>query len=174
MKKFLIISIIVLLLSAVFFANFKNKQHKQKAMIAGSYAKDFIIGMKNSVIYRLSDFKGEYNIVLAFLDNSPQSHKIKDIIKTDRINSVLQENKDEIIWFNITKDASNHLVIEEKTQKINLSHRTSAENILKLYNFKNFPSIIIINKTGIIQLVYSGYSPTIVNDILDTLKILIQ
>ncbi|MCX8094489.1 MAG: hypothetical protein N3E50_10045 [Candidatus Goldbacteria bacterium] len=172
MKKTLIILIsILLLITAVFMKKFKNIHHRKNVIIAGNTAKDFILGIKNLVIYRLSDFKGKYNIILAFLDASPQSNKINDIIKDNRLYTFLQKNKD-VIWFNITKDNSNHFIIEEKTQKIDLSYRTLSENIPSIYNFKNLPTIIIINKSGIIQLVYSGYSPTIVSDILETLKLL--
>lgn len=172
-KKLLILFVVFLSLTIIILTNIKNKQNKRDILIAGSYAKDFILGMKNSTIYKLSDFIGKYNIILAFLDTSPQSHKINNIIENDRLKSFLQKNND-VIWFNILKDDSHRMIIEEKTDEVNLSYRTLSENIPKFYNFKNFPSIIIINKSGIIHLVYSGYSPTIVNDILDTLKTTIQ
>lgn len=162
------LSIIITILSII-----KNKQKKRDNLIVGSYTKDFILGMKNGTIYKLSDFIGKYYIILSFFDTLDQLGKINNIIKNNQLKSFLQKNKD-IIWFNILKDDLHHMIIEEKTNKVNLSYRTLSENIPKFYNFKTFPSIIIINKNGIIHLVYSGYSPTIVTDILNTLKIITQ
>jgi cytochrome oxidase Cu insertion factor (SCO1/SenC/PrrC family) len=173
MKKFIFLAIGFFLILLFLLIKTHNNSQVKNAILAGSYAKDFIIGMKNSAIYRLSDFIGKYNIILAFLDTSPQSDKINNIVENSNLNSFINKSSD-IIWFNILKDDNNRMTIEEKTQKINLSYRTLSENILKFYNLKNFPSIIIINKEGVIHLVYSGYSPTVINDILDTLKTLTQ
>lgn len=173
MKKFLFIFFIVALFFGTVFL-FTNKKSKKSINIitTGKKAKDFIIGMKDLSVYKLSDFIGKYNIVLAFLDTSAQSMKANEIInKNQKLKSFIQNNEN-IIWFNIFKDDIKHVIIEEKTEKIKLSYKTLLKNIPDFYNLKIFPSIIVINKEGIIHFIYSGYSPTVVNDILDILKTL--
>lgn len=168
-KKLFVLIIIILSFTIIILTTLKNKYNKKNISLAGSYAKDFILGMKNSAIYKLTDFLGKYNIILAFLDTTPQSQKVSNIIKNNQLKSFLKNNKD-IIWFNISKDDSPRITIEEKTDKFNLSYRTLLTNIPETYNFKILPTIIIITKSGIIHLVYSGYSPTLINDILDIMK----
>jgi|YelNatPaOPRAMG01_1025707.scaffolds.fasta_scaffold02006_13 peroxiredoxin len=173
MKKFLIVFFIVALFFGTVFLFINKKKSKNiNTLAAGKKAKDFIIGMKDLSVYKLSDFIGKYNIVLAFLDTSAQSIKTNEIInKNLKIKSFIQNNEN-IIWFNILKDDLKHIIIEEKTEKIKLSYKTLLKNIPDFYNLKVFPAVIVINKQGIIHFIYSGYSPTIVNDILDTLKTL--
>ncbi len=174
MKKFLFILVFIFLITIIIsFITLKNKEYRKNIPLAGSDAKDFIIGMKDSTIYKLSYFIGKYNVILTFLDTSPQSKKTENVINSSKLKSFMQNNND-IIWFNILKDSSRHIIIEEKTEKINLSYRTLPENIPKFYNFKNFPTIVIINKEGIVHLVYSGYSPTLINDILNMLKTIVK
>jgi peroxiredoxin len=151
----------------------KNKKTKNVTIAAGSKAKDFVIGMKESVIYKLSDFKDKYNVVLVFLDTSPMSNKIKNMPDVGNIKSFLHQN-DDVLWFNVSRDDSRHFVIEEKTKKINLLYKTLQSNVPDFYDLKKFPSIFIIDKNGIVHLIYSGYSPTIANDILNALKVITQ
>ncbi|MBP7791884.1 MAG: hypothetical protein KA120_02360 [Candidatus Goldbacteria bacterium] len=172
-KKILILLTVLLSTTIIYFWATKNKKTKNVTITAGSYAKDFVIGMKESVIYKLSDFTGKYNVVLVFLDASPMSHKIMNIPEDTGIKSFLRRN-DDVLWFNVFMDDPRHFVIEEKTKKINLLYKTLRSNIPDFYDFKNFPSIVIIDKSGIVHLIYSGYSPTIAHDILNALKVIAE
>jgi hypothetical protein len=123
---------------------------------------DFILGMKDDSIYNLSDIVGKRFIVLAFLDSSIESSRLKKQI-TGAVTSI-SGSKPGLLWLNIVNDKE-HVEISEQTHILNLRYRTLSENIPKVYSFPARPAILIIDPRGIIQFIYVGYSPTILDDL---------
>jgi hypothetical protein len=164
MKKTLIITIALIVLSGAlyFFMNRAGLHRGNSSLTAGGTPENFTLGMKGSTAYGLSDIIGKYIIVLAFLDNNIPSGKFLDIYKARFSDYILSRH--DIIWFNIKKDAL-HAVIEEQTKHLNLLYRMPVSGLPDFYNFKNMPAILVIDKNGVIKLAYSGYSPTIINDL---------
>ena len=162
MRKYIVA---VLVVTGVIIGLMVNKSRSKSAeslsgLKAGSSCRDFVLGMKNKTLYNLKDFFGRYLIVLAFTDNGMPSAKLNRLLKKN-LNAFKKNN---VIWFNIKKDGR-HAIIEEMTSQLGLKYRTLYENIPDFYSFSVSPSIILIDRNGIILLVYSGYSPTVINDI---------
>jgi hypothetical protein len=167
MKKFFIITaaVIVIAFGFSYFAPLPWKKN-HPAPAAGGTPEDFILGMSNSVTYRLNDFLGRNVIILVFLDNSVNSRKFEEACAGSLNESF--GNRRDLIWFNIKRGVS-HTVIQEQTKKLSLTYRTPAFGIPAFYSFSNLPSVLVIDKNGIIKLLYSGYSPTIFSDIKNSL-----
>ncbi len=128
---------------------------------------DFILGMKNTTVYNLSALVGKRFIVLAFLDLSPGSSKLKTLI-TGTVASMARLRPG-LLWFNITSDKQ-HAEISEATSLLKLRYRTLSGNIPKAYSFPARPAILIIDPRGIIQFIYVGYSPTCLDDVRNWLR----
>lgn len=163
MKKITIVFAAVLVIAAALFY-FAPLIWKKAGNIptAGGTPENFILGMNNSVTYRLSDLLGKHVIVLAFLDNSINSRRFEAAC-AENLRSKFNDRHD-LIWFNIKKDRA-HIVIEEQTKILSLMYRTLTAAMPVFYNFSKLPSILVIDKNGIIKLLYNGYSPTIFTDI---------
>lgn len=172
MKKLAIVFTFTLVIAAAlfYFGPLLLKQSKNTPM-AGGTPEDFILGMSNSVTYRLNDFFGEHVIVLAFLDNSINSRKFETGC-ADSINNLFDDRHD-LLWFNIRHDGT-HTVIEEQTKVLSLMYRTLTSSFPAYYYFSKTPSVLVIDKNGIIKLLYSGYSPTIFADIHSGLPKLVK
>ncbi len=133
----------------------------------GSGFSDFIIGMKENTVYRLRDLLGRRFIVLAFLDSSAASGTLTArIIKN--IGSIIAV-KPGLLWLNITMD-KHHAEIHEITSVLKIRYRTLSENIPRGYSSGTRPAVFIMDPNGIIQFIYIGYSPTIMNDIKNWLR----
>jgi len=167
MKKILTVFIVIIVTAAAlsWFAHLVRGKVKNVPM-AGGLPEDFILGVRNSVTYRLNDFLGKRVIVLAFLDNSANSGRFEEGCAGSLGGSM--GNRHDLIWFNI-KHENTHAVIKEQTKTLSLMYRTPLSNIPGFYNFSTLPSVLMIDKTGTIKLMYSGYSPTIFSDIRDSL-----
>jgi len=168
MKRLMIFALITLICTAGFLIFHKKwvESKRRAGLNAGKTARNFILGMKDSVVYHLNDFFGEYIIVLVFLDDNYPSSRFDGLFRKNIENFVLKRKN--IIWFNIKRQRM-HAIIEEKTNKLKLKYRTLYSNLPEFYNFSHFPSVLIIDKHGIIRLVYIGYSPTIVNDLKNSI-----
>ena len=167
MKKMLVITAaVVVLFGSLYFYMSGRGRRVNTGLAAGGAPENFILGMKGPEIYRLNDIIGRYVIVLAFLDSAPPSVKFLDMYRSRLWDYIL--SRPDIIWFNIKKDEQ-HAVIEEQTEHLNLMYRTPYSSMPDLYDFKNMPAVLIIDKKGVIKLVYSGYSPTIFSDLRDGL-----
>jgi len=166
MKRHLTVSLIIVLCFIAFIISYKkwSQAAKHRGLKAGSNAKDFILGMKNSSVYRLKDLLGKYIIILAFIEDNKASSKFEELLNKN----ILLKRKD-ILWFNIKKQKL-HAIIEEKTETLKIRYRTPYSNIPEYYAFPQSPSVLLIDRYGIIQLVYIGYSPTIINDLNDKIR----
>jgi hypothetical protein len=163
MKKIIIVfsSVLVIAAAIFYFAPLIWKK-SGNTPAAGGTPENLIIGMRNSVTYRLDDLLGRYTIVLAFLDNSVNSRKFEAACAENLLTTF--KNRHDLVWLNIKKDRA-HIVIEEQTKVFSLMYRTLAASIPQYYNFSRLPSVLVIDKNGIIKLLYNGYSPTIFTDI---------
>jgi hypothetical protein len=128
----------------------------------GDRVQDFIVGMKSSTLYRLNDFIGKYIVVIAFSTDNENSIKFRKKAESAIKEFVLPESS--IAWFSIEKDGI-HAVINEITGESSGAYRTLYSNIPKFYCFSSYPSLIVVDKKGMINMVYTGYSPTIIADI---------
>ena len=128
---------------------------------------DFTVGMKESTIYNLRDLISGRFTVLSFLDSSAASTSLISVI-AGNIESI-KSSKPGILWLNITRDKK-HAEINEMTSVLNLRYRTLNGNIPRGYDFSTSPALLIIDPHGIIQFVYLGYSPTLIEDIKKWLR----
>lgn len=172
MKKSTIVILLAVLLvllwaTAAFLAVKKASPAKATIISAGSAAESFVVGMRDSAGVRLKEFFGKYTIVLTFLGEDNQSlkfdAKMKQTLK-EKLNA-----RENLLWFTVKKTGF-FCVIEEQTGKFGLKYRTIWSDLPKAYNFSDLPSVIIIDKFGIIKFVYMGYSPTMVDDLNIGLK----
>lgn len=159
--------IICALIFACIFLTFKKSNPSYNIIKTGSTYSDFIIGMKDNTIYKLRDIVGKRFAVLAFLDSSEASTKLSELVANNISSLVL--TKHDLFWLNITKD-QDHAEINELTSIVKIRYKTLFENIPKEYYFPSNPVILIIDSKGIIQYIYIGYSPTIINDIKNWLS----
>lgn len=133
----------------------------------GSDFTDFIIGMKNTTVYKLKDMAGKRFIVLTFLDSSSASVKLASAISSE-IES-MKSTKPGLFWLNIT-GGKKYVEIDEMTSVLKLRYRTLIKDIPRAYSFSTRPAVIIIDPHGIVQFMYLGYSPTILDDIKKWLR----
>jgi hypothetical protein len=131
----------------------------------GTNCPDFILGMKGTTVYSLSDFFGKGNIILAFMDNGMDSEMFKKLI-SGAMGKIPGKNN---IWFNITY-SSGHAVIEAVSGGLGIRYRTLKTNIPKIYTVPCYPSILIMDRAGVVQFIYVGYSPTVIGDISNWLE----
>jgi hypothetical protein len=130
----------------------------------GASCADFVVGMKGNSVYKLSDFLGKGDIIISFTDAGLDSTSFRKTVK----NSIKSLPGRNTIWFSITYDTG-HAVIEALSGGLGLRYRTLSVNIPKMYRFPCMPSVIILDKSGVVQFVYNGYSPTVMSDIFDWL-----
>ncbi|MGD0565969.1 MAG: hypothetical protein ABSA34_01405 [Candidatus Goldiibacteriota bacterium] len=130
----------------------------------GSLFRDFIVGMKGTAVYSLNSFLGKGPVILAFMDSGEASGNFKKTVMR-YIKNLPPRNT---VWFNITFE-SGHAVIEAVSGGLGLRYRTLSGNIPETYRFPCLPSVIILDRNGIVQFVYAGYSPTVMSDISDWL-----
>lgn len=169
MKKTVILLIILTTaVTSVFLYGKFFKRHRGAARLfkAGVQAENFILGMKNSRVYRLYDIIGNEPVILSFTFNNSQSNSFKELFSLKFPGFI--SNNPGILWFNIHK-SGNHAIIEEMTKKIGLKHRTLYKNIPYRENITNKVTVILIGKHGIIRMFYLGYSPTVFTDISNSL-----
>jgi len=167
MKKILVIFAVLAAAAAAFswFAHI-SRGKTRNVPVAGGAPEDFVLGFANSTAYRLNDFLGKRVIVLAFLDNSANSGRFEQGC-AGSLSGEFADRHD-LIWFNIKRDGP-HTVIMEQTRVLSLMYRAPSADIPGFYSFPALPAVLVIDRTGTIKLVYSGYSPTIFNDIHSSL-----
>ena len=131
----------------------------------GTNCPDFILGMKGTAVYSLSTFLGKGNIILAFMDNGRDSDMLKKLI-SGTMGKIPGKNN---IWFNITYSGG-HAVIEAVSGGLDMRYRTLKTNIPKIYTMPCYPSVLIMDRAGVVQFIYAGYSPTVIGDISNWLE----
>ena len=163
MRKLITVFAVILILggAAYLIISGMRKSHKN-VPAGGGYPEDFIAGVKENTTYRLSSLLGRYNIVLLFLDSGIGSDRVLRNFRENLLK--ITGNRKDLVWLNITRD-SRHAEIEEQTSVFSLRYRCLLSDFPAYYNFSVFPSVLIIDKSGSIKLVYNGYSPTIFADI---------
>jgi hypothetical protein len=163
MKKIIIISATAItIILAVYFFMSSSATGKKNRTLAGGEAQDFVLGMKNSVTYRLSGLSPKHTLVLCFTDRGSGSDKLEAALKGSL--SSLAALRPGLMFFSIKKDGT-HVVIEEQTSVLSLLYRAPLSDLPGFYHFRTLPCILVIDKAGVIKLVYSGYSPTVVSDL---------
>jgi hypothetical protein len=167
MKKILTVFALIILAGAAASIFTQSALKKSGNLpVAGGAPEDFVLGVSSSVTYRLSNFLGKRVIVLAFLDDSVNSRRFEQACEGNLRDSFA--GRPDLIWFNIKKE-NYHSVVREKTKIYSLMYRTLSRNIPGFYDFSSLPSVLLIDKTGVIKLIYNGYSPTIFTDIKHSL-----
>ena len=155
----------VLVCIALFCVSLYGGINTRNMIKTGSQFRDFIVGMKGTAVYSLNSFIGKGPVILAFMDSGASSGNFKKTVLR-YIKSLPSRNA---VWFNITFDAG-HAVIEAISGGLGLRYRTLSGNIPPAYHFPCLPSVIILDRNGIVQFVYAGYSPTVMSDISDWLS----
>jgi hypothetical protein len=153
---------------AAYFGIRALKPQKAPAPAGGGVPADFIAGAEDGKARMLHSFFGRHAIVLLFLDGGQGSRKIEDAFLSGYEKAV--SGKKGVLWFNIKFGAA-HVNIEEMSGLYSLKYRCPATAFPGYYKFKALPSALVIDKTGLIRLVYSGYSPTLFADIRAALPV---
>jgi cytochrome oxidase Cu insertion factor (SCO1/SenC/PrrC family) len=167
MKKLLIVFLAAaLLFGAVRWVVSTIKETKKNVLATGSNPEDFTLAIKDSAPFRLNGLLGKYTIVLAFLDTSANSAKFTELF-AEKISREVK-SRPGVAWFDIKKDGA-YAVIEERSGKLPVLYRAPYKDIPPFYKFNIIPSFLVIDRNGVIKLIYSGYSPTAAADILDSL-----
>jgi hypothetical protein len=165
MKRLIVISIIVLavLLSLVLFMRFiRPAKHAAIKLRPGDSAAPFVIGYGDSKPVNLTDVVGKYVIVLSFKDGGQESDKL-DLIMNKKLKYIMSLNNG-FLWFDISIREGRAL-IEEKTSRFKTHYLAMPEDIPAVYGLTIFPSIFVIDRDGVIKMIYRGYSPTVASDI---------
>src|SRR6056297_704439 len=134
MKKTVILLLIVTTaVTSVFLYGkfFKRRGGVTQSFKAGVQAENFILGMKNSRVYRLYDIIGSEPVILSFTFNNSQSLSFKKLFSLKFPGFI--SNNPGVLWFNIHK-SGNQAVIEEMTKKTGLKHRAPYKNIPYIEN----------------------------------------
>jgi hypothetical protein len=172
MKK-TILSVLVFITIAIAIILYKNeiilKRTISPTLLAGEKAINFLLGIKDSTYYELNNFMDKFIVILAFSDETPMSFKTENLLE-DFVKNYLFKRKD-VLLFNIKKQG-NFVVIQEKTNLLNLKYRTLFKKIPSAYHFKTYPTLLIIDRYGIIKILYSGYSPTLIKDLFQSLELI--
>jgi hypothetical protein len=169
-KRVIIVSLALFLLALVtafIILALGSKPKAAPGIRAGSRAESFIVGMKDSAALALKDLIGQYTIVLAFTGPDNQSEKYAEKMKLAVAEKLLSRKN--LLWLNIKKTNFSY-IIEEQSRNLGLKYKSLWSTLPKIYDFKDFPSIIIIDKSGTIKFVYIGYSPTMIDDLAAGLK----
>ncbi len=169
MKKTLITTsffLIVIILIIIFKNEVSNVKKKYSLIKAGDQAINFTLGIYDSKNITLNDFIGKTNIILAFLNETPFSQKT-ELMLEKFYDDYLKKRKDILLFF--LKKSGSFIIIEEKTDYTNLKYRTLFKKIPDVYHFKTLPSILFIDRYGIIKILYNGYSPTLIQDLINQL-----
>ncbi|GEM_PF-3977746 len=169
MKKTIItttIFIIVTILIIIFKNEITHIKKKYNQIKAGDQAINFTLGFTESKTITLNDFLGKINLILVFLNESPESFKTEQMLYKFN-NDFLSKRKDILLFF--LKKTGDFIIIEEKTNYFNLKYRTFFSKVPEVYNFSSLPSLIFIDRYGIIKILYNGYSPTLIKDLQNNL-----
>jgi len=167
MKKFIVFIALLCAGTALFlyfYSGMKQDVPAEKAR-AGKTAADMTLGMKDSAVYGIKNFFGRSVVILAFTDNSSAS---RTFMEQAEKNKKYFTRKKDLVWFNIKKDGT-HALIEEFAGNTGLRYRALYSSLPEFYSFTELPSVVIIDKYGIIKNSYTGYSPTIITDIKNAL-----
>lgn len=168
-----IISVLIFTAIAITIILYKNEVILKKPFspthIAGEKAINFLLGIKDSTNYELYNFIDKFIVILAFLDETPISVKTENLLE-DFVKKYLFKRKD-ILLFNLKKQG-NFVIIQEKTSMLNLKYRTLFTKIPSVYHFKTYPTLLIIDRYGIIKILYAGYSPTLIKDLFQSLELI--
>jgi hypothetical protein len=163
MRKFLVLAAATIAaIIAVYLVMSPPGFGKKNYTLAGGEARDFILGMKNSVTYSLFNLLPKHTMVLMFTDRGANSEKLEKAVRQGLPS--LARIRPGLMFFSIKKDGS-HVIMEEQTSVLSLLYRAPLADLPDFYHFKNLPCTLVIDKSGTIKLVYSGYSPTVISDI---------
>jgi hypothetical protein len=169
MKKNIILTAVVLLIAAAAVFTVKDRVFRRiilQRVKCGDTAVNFTLGMKGSATYSLDNYLGRKMIILSFSDISTQSKKFESELPASLSGYF---GRQDIVWFNVRKE-SDHAVVEDFSSVDGLRYRTLYSSIPDYYSFSALPALVIIDKHGMIQFIYIGYSPTLYRDIRSWLE----
>lgn len=161
-----IITTSLFLTFAILIIIFKNEitqiKKKSSQIKAGDQVINFTLGIYDSKNITLNDFIGKTNVILVFLNESPTSSKTEQMLE-QFYRDYLIKRKDILLFF--LKKIGDFIIIEEKSDYFNLKYRTLYKKIPESYHFATIPSLLFIDRYGIIKILYNGYSPTLIQDL---------
>ncbi len=164
MKKFLFraaVVIVALAAASIIVVTVILKHKKAETAVPGAPAANFILGMQGETTHALNSFIQTNTVILSFTDSGYSSDKFEKMIPAALGGITTRKG---VKWFNIKREQG-HALIEEKGVPDGLRYKALADSIPKFYSFSGYPAVIILDKAGIIQFIYIGYSPTFINDL---------
>jgi hypothetical protein len=126
-------------------------------------ADSFVLHFTGDSPYSLRDCIKKYTAVLSFTGTDNISLKYTGIVKNDLLPAI--SSRSDVAWFNIEKK-DGYYMVSESTGKFQEKYRMAARQLPQSYYFKELPAVVIVDRSGVIKLIYMGYSPIIAQDIL--------
>lgn len=169
MKKYapLLAALVVIGLIFALFKLFPSKKHPVSTTAkAGKTADSFVLAYSGGAPVSLRDFAKKYTTALSFTGADNFSLKYSEAIKKKLIPAIA--GRSDIAWFNLEKK-DGFFIVSEVTGKVAEKYRLAARQLPASYNFRDLPAVVVVDRTGVIKLIYVGYSPTISEDILKSL-----
>ena len=163
--KAVIITAAAVLAAAALSYHFIIKKPKDRALLplrTGMTAENIILGYTGGRTYSLLDFTNSRDIVMVFLGESRGSKLLESALGLRKL-----PGKDTML-----------IVIQSDGKDVRtavrygfsaLTYRFPYANLPASYKYLKEPGVIILDRTGVIRLIYSGYSPTIFADISSSL-----
>lgn len=138
------------------------KKIKSPLLRTGIASENIIIGYREGRTYTMHDFVGTYDIVLVFLGQSAGARLLEDSIAETK----LPGKKTMLITL---KQSEGEVTVSEPYAHTGLRYRFHASSLPPMYRALKDPGVIILDRSGAVRYIYSGYSPTIMRDLSDAL-----
>ncbi len=147
-------------LGAWFFFNAPAKLKKANLppLRTGIASENFIMGYKEARTYTIHDFTGSYDIVMVFLGQSAGSLLLEKSLEQKK----LPGKKTMLITL---KNEESSLTVNEPYGHTGLKYRFHTASLPPMYKGLKDPGVIILDRSGSVRYIYSGYSPTIMSDL---------
>lgn len=165
LKRVIIAAAAALLAAVIAYYVFFKKPDAQKLppLRTGMAAENIILGYTQGRTYTLHDFTVSKDIVMVFLGASRGSKLLEKALES----RVLPGKNTMLITL---KTDGTDMTAQIKYGTNPLSYRFPYKNLPLSYKHLKEPGIIILDRTGTIRLIYSGYSPTVFSDISGSLS----
>lgn len=136
----------------------KTVSNKPPPLRTGMASENIILGYTQGRTYTLHDFTVSKDIIMVFLGASRGSKLLEKALDSRAL-----PGKDTMLI--ILKTDGSSVTTQVKYGHSPLSFRFPYANLPSSYKYLKEPGIIILDRTGVIRLIYNGYSPTVFSDI---------
>jgi|GEM_PF-1147739 len=153
--------------AAVFILIMPKKPKKKRGLTAGMPAVSFVTGIKDGRASELSFLFYRKVIILSFTGKDIRSEKLKTLLSSGfgRIKSA----EPKITWIDVSEQSGWFILTEPMEADNGLKYRFPKSALPAIYANREYPAIYLIDRDAVIRMIYRGYSPTAVSDIISAL-----